>query len=367
MSISGAVDAYLEAGEFYLYQAKASAYLRYLEVVEDRRREDTRKQRAQSAADAYNAHLNEEIRTLTTRLYCRKKNLSSYFREMTQDRRHSGDSFDYILSEEEKKGLDLILVSVADKEFQRLCSEDLRQFIVLPSKYCRRYYPLPSASYSLDEGPRLGFSFEVFAAAYTEVWLKPGNRTFDGLEFSLPSIKEKNRLSPLKSPRFLGYYYSIIRPDNLKSYVFWRSIPLILLRGLLNGETRPQGTTISAASADVTTYRVRGFEEEVEVPDKFAEYLRNIGTIEQMVGKGIMVEKVGNIVEAALAELTAESKSSPAREKAGGTGSRKERAFRLFNEGRRPGDPAVKALGIKPNSAYRYYQDWKRLRDYTKS
>lgn len=108
MSMSGAVDAYLEAGEFYIYQEKASAYLRCLEAVDDRRREEMRKRRAQSAANAYNRRLNKEIRELTTRLHRRERNLSSYFRAMTKDNRYSGDDFDYILSEEETTNLDLL-------------------------------------------------------------------------------------------------------------------------------------------------------------------------------------------------------------------------------------------------------------------
>ena len=40
--------------------------------------------------------------------------------------------------------------------------------------------------------------------------------------------------------------------------------------------------------------------------------------------------------------------------------SKKAKAFALFSQGKRPGDPEVKSLGIKPESAYRYYQDWKK-------
>ena len=164
----------------------------------------------------------------------------------------------------------------------------------------------------------------------------------------------------LEKPRFLAYYYLILAPEDLGGYVFWESIPLILLKGLLNGEARPDGCTISAASDSVTTYRVQGFEEEVDVPDKFVEYLKNIGSIDKMVDMGVMTEKVGNIVKAALGELQVKRIIPPAREKAGRRDSMKGRAFWLFDEGKRPGDPEVKALGIKPNSAYRYYQDWKK-------
>lgn len=38
----------------------------------------------------------------------------------------------------------------------------------------------------------------------------------------------------------------------------------------------------------------------------------------------------------------------------------KELAFALFDQGKRPSDPEVKALGIKPKSTYTYYQRWKK-------
>lgn len=40
--------------------------------------------------------------------------------------------------------------------------------------------------------------------------------------------------------------------------------------------------------------------------------------------------------------------------------SAKELAFTLFDEGKRPSDPEVKALGVKRRSTYAYFQDWKK-------
>lgn len=365
MSINGAVDAYLEAGEFYANQEKASAYLRCLDVIEDRRQTDMRKQRAQSAADAYNRRLNKEIRELTTQLHRREKNLSNYFRATAQDKRYSEHSFEYILSEEERKRLDLILVSVADKQSERLCSEDLRQFIVRPFRYYTRYYPLPSASYSFKQVPCLDFSFDIFAAICAEVWLKPGKKSFDGFEFSLPSIEEKNGLSLLKSPRFLGYYYSISRPEELNAHVFWKSIPLILLRGLLNGEIRPEGMTILAASDEGVTYRIPTLEDEITIPNAFADYLRMIGTIDQMISMNILTKKVASIVKSELVGLAQKCEVSSSKERVKGQDTKKARVCQLFDRGKRPSDPEVKALGIKPDTAYRYYQDWKKSRNHT--
>lgn len=44
-------------------------------------------------------------------------------------------------------------------------------------------------------------------------------------------------------------------------------------------------------------------------------------------------------------------------------GTRKELAFVLFDQEKRPSDPAVKALGLKPKTCYNYFQDWKKLKE----
>jgi hypothetical protein len=334
-------------------------------VIEDRRRKDMRKQCAQSAADEYNHRLNEEIRELATQLHRREKNLSSYFRATARDKRYSGHSFEYILSEEERKDLDLTLVSVANKQLEQLCSEDLRRFIVLPFRYYRCYYPLPSASYSFKEVPCLDFSFDIFAAICAEIWLKPGKKSFDGFEFSLPSIDGKNGLSLLESPRFLGYHYSISRPEDLNAHVFWKSIPLILLKGLLKGEIRPEGTTISVASDEGVTYRIPKLEGEITIPNAFADYLRMIGTIDQMISMNILTKEVASIVKSELIELAQKCEVASSKERVKRQDTKKARVYQLFDRGKRPSDPEVKALDIKPNTVYRYYQDWKNTRNRT--
>jgi hypothetical protein len=40
--------------------------------------------------------------------------------------------------------------------------------------------------------------------------------------------------------------------------------------------------------------------------------------------------------------------------------SKKEQAFVLFDQGKRPGDQEVKKLGLKPKTTYNYYQVWKK-------
>lgn len=40
-------------------------------------------------------------------------------------------------------------------------------------------------------------------------------------------------------------------------------------------------------------------------------------------------------------------------------------AFALFDKGKRPSDPEVKGLGLKPKSRYNYFQEWKKLSETT--
>ena len=364
LAMGKAIDAYLEKGTPYPADLRTLDYVWWLERIQERKKKEAQKLQAIDEASKYNHRLNQEIRKLASRLDHERRELADYFRANIKDKRYKNYSFDYVLSEEDEMNLDATLVSVANKRLEQFLSNELRYFVSLPSRYYRLYFPLPIATYRLKKVPCIDIGFDVFAAAYAEVWLKPGIKEFNGYEFDLPWIEDSNGLVLLEKARFLAYYHLILAPKDLGGYVFWGSIPLILLKGLLNGETRPDGCTISAASDSVTTYRVQESEEEVTVQDKFAKYLKSIGSIDEMVGMGIMTEKVGKIVKAALSELEVKRKTPRAREKGKRRDSMKERAFQLFDEGKRPGDPEVKSLGIKPNTAYRYYQEWKKTRNH---
>ncbi|MFC1972564.1 hypothetical protein ACFLVE_04085 [Chloroflexota bacterium] len=359
LAVGKAIDAYLERGLAYMADVRTSDYGWWLKKIQERKKEETQKLEATRAANEYNRHLNQEIEKLTSRLDHRRRDLVRYFRGQIRDRRNTDRNFDYVLSKEDEVNFDRTLVSVANKKLEQLFSNELHDFIRLPPQYYQLYFPLPTASYSFKEVPCIDLSFEVFAAAYAEIWFKPGKKGFLGYDFPLPWIEEKNDLVLLEKPKFLGYHYLVFTSQDL-GYNFWQSIPLVLLKGLLNGDAKPDGTIISAASDNVTTYRVRGFEKEIDVPDKLAEYLKIIGSIDGMVETGVITKKVGNIMKTVLGELKVKHEATPNGGRAAKRDSRKERAFRLFDAGRRPGDPEVKALGIKPNSAYRYYQDWKR-------
>jgi hypothetical protein len=364
LAMGKAIDVYLEKGTAYLADARAFDYRSWLNRIQERKKKEAQDLQATNKAIEYNQRLSQEMAKLTARLDHKQRDLGSYFRSKIQDKRYTSHDFDYVLSKKDEMNFDDTLGSVANKRLEQLCPEDLRQFIVLPSQYYRWYYPLPSASYSFEEVPSLDFSFDVFAVAYAEVWLRPANISLDGYEFLLPWITDQNGLPLLKKPKFLGYYHLVLTPEELPGHVFWRSIPLILLKGLLDGETKTDGCTISAASDSVTRYRVQGFEKAVDVPDQFAEYLKSIGSIDEMIAAGIMTEKVGKIVKAALGEVEAQRQTSPTGAKAVRRGSMKARAFHLFDQDKRPSDAEVRALGIKPDTAYRYYQEWKKTRNH---
>jgi hypothetical protein len=150
----------------------------------------------------------------------------------------------------------------------------------------------------------------------------------------------------------------VLTPKDLDGYSFWQSIPLVLLKGLLNGETKPNGTTISAASDGMITYKIPKFKEEVTIPDSFAGYLKNIGNIDQMVSIGIITEKVGSIVKSELGEVETEHEASPLEDRIKRKGTKKVKAFQLFSEGKGPTSPEVKALAMHKSTRFKYYNQY---------
>jgi hypothetical protein len=357
-SILGAVDAYLAGGESYILDRRAKDYLTWISVINKRRKEEQGKITASLAAQKYNEHLNKEISRLKSVLCPSKKDLNAWFEKEIRDKRYTGHNFDYILSADEKEIFDGTLVSVANKKLEQLISNELRQFVDVPSQYWRVYFPLPSTSYSLEGTPCLDFCFDIFGSAYAEVWLKPGEKTFGNYVYNLPWRDEKGYPVPLKEPEFLGYYYLVFTPEDLGGYVFWQSIPLLLLRGLLGGETKPSGTTISAYSDGMITYKTQKFKEQVTIPDSFANYLRNIGNIDEMVSMGIMTGKVASVVKSELAELKIGHEALALEEKTKGKDTKKAKAFQLFSEGNGPSSPEVKALGLHKSTRFKYYNQY---------
>ena len=186
LAMGKAIDTYLEEGTAYLADPRTFDYRWWLDRIQECKKKEAHERRATSKAAEYNHRLSQEIASLTARLDHKQRDLGTYLRSKIHDRRYTSHNFDYVLSKKDQTNFDATLVSMANKRLEQLCPEDLRQFIVVPSQYYRRYYPLPSASYRFDEVPSLDFSFDVFAVAYAEVWLRPANTRLDGYEFLLP-------------------------------------------------------------------------------------------------------------------------------------------------------------------------------------
>ena len=353
-----AIEVCMEKGQDYLSDNRTFDYRWALKKINDRKEKERQKIAANFAAREYNRRLNDEKIRLKAILCPNKKHLKSYFEKEIKDRRYTGENFSQFLSSEEEKVFDNALVSAASRKLDNLVCNDFRQFI--DGKYLRSYFLLPSAKYSLDGTPCLDFIFEVFAVVEVRVSLKPGEKTFGSYSFNLPWREEKGYSVVLRESELLGYHYFVLVPEDLGGYKFWQTIPLVLILGLMSGNTEPAGTTILGVSESVTTYKIKNFKQEVTIPISFENYLKKIGNIDQMVNLGILNRRVANVIQGKLIKLVSEHRVPFLEEKMKRKDSKKAQAFKLFNEGKRPSDSEVKSLGIKPESSYRYYQQWKK-------
>ena len=301
-----------------VYQLKAKKakeeQRRMKEKAEAERRQRAEKEKegvAERKRWQYNHSLNKEIEKLSSMLYPEKQNPEDYFEKGVVDLRYTGESFGHFLSAEENQSFDTRVNAITREKLGGLVSHIYHQFV---DWECLAYYfPLPWSDYVFEGVPCLNFSFDVFAVVETKVWLKPGKIAFDGYMFSLPQIEHKcdsdaSYFTELEKPEFLGYHYVVLTPAEFGGYVFWQTIPLVLVAGLINGDTEPAGATISRISETETTYTIKGFEEEVTIPNGFASYLEKTGGIDQMVSIGILSEKAANVIEKRLAQLEAGEK-----------------------------------------------------------
>ena len=142
-------------------------------------------------------------------------------------------------------------------------------------------------------------------------------------------------------------------------------MPLSLVIGLMNGEAEPAGTTIIEASDDELVYRIRNHERDSCISSSFANYLKKIGGIDEMATSGIISNKVAHIIKGKLDQLVAEEKTSlliieqtAKRVEVAGKKTKKAMAYRLFKEGKTPGSPEVRALGIHKSTRCKYYRQW---------
>ena len=359
-----AIEVYLKEGEDYLHNSGTFDYRRCLWKINYRKEEERQKIAANFAANEYNRRLDKEKVRLKALLFSTEKNTASYFKNHIKDARYTGESFSQFLDSEEIGAFDKKIEDTGRSRLAKLVNNDFQEFFY--AKYYRSYFLLPSADYSLEGVvPCLNFVYKVFVVVEIRVWFKPGRKQFGGYSFNLPWREEKSYSVLSKDAEFLGYDYFLLNPEELDGYSFWQSIPLVLLKwllsgGLLSGQAEPPGITVSAVSDDLTTYKISKFEGEVDMPDNFANYLKNIGSIEKMLSKGIVNEKVASTIRSMLGEQV-EQEASPQKDKIERKDTGKSKAFRLFDEGKRPSDREVKALKIKSQILYRYYQEWKKV------
>ena len=266
-----------------------------MEIINDRKKTEQLKIAATLKAREYNRYLNRETAKIKTMLCPDRKDHAVYFKERISDHRYTGQNFNYFLSNEEVQVFGRAISDIGRRELDTIVPGDVRQFI--DSKCRRSYFLLPSAEYNFDSVPCLDFMFEVFAVVETAVCLSPGQKDIDGYIFDLPWKEENGYSVLLKEPELLGYRYLVLTPEDLGGFIFALSIPLALLKCLLNDQ--PNGFTISAAVDGRITYKIPKVKGTVTVPDDFAGYLKSICSISQMVNFGIITQRIADIVNEA--------------------------------------------------------------------
>ena len=333
-SIPKAIDYHIQGDEYF-------SYTFLVNKIKDKKRDDLEKQQARFEAEQYLRELNDSIANFKATLFSEKKDVDSYFSKdisycTLQFPQGKGQAYRNIIKEKIQAGI----------------PENLRSNLTF--KLLRIFYrSFPYAEYMLiDKVPSLNFNVRLYIVPEIEYRLKQSQIYFGFYTFNVPNTKDTG---------FLGYGYRLFTPDELDAagYYFWQTIPCVLIQGLLQGNIEPQSTRITEVTESSTSYEINGFDEEISIPDTFSKYLKAIGSWQGLMEKGIISSKVGEVVARAMERSTKElpSPETPKLSK----GTKKARVFQLFNEGKRPGDPTVKSLGIKPETAYRYYQDWKKI------
>jgi hypothetical protein len=332
-SIPKAIDSHIEGYKYYEYE-----YL--VDNITERKRKHEEELQARFEAEEYLKQLNSDIASFKTSLSLQRKEPNAHF---PKDVSYCNLQVPQDKSQEWRE---VIREKIEASIPKSLCSN---LFFKLRTFYCS----LPHAEYSLaDNVPCLDVSLELYVVAEIEYQIKQSQVVFGYSIFNMPNVEETG---------LLGYDYKLFTPDDLNAagYYFWQRVPCILIQGLLQGNIEPQGTRITKVSESQTSYEINGFDKEISIPNAFSKYLKAIGSWQGLTEKGIISSKVGEVVARAMERQTKELSSLeiPKLNK----GTKKARAFQLFNEGKRPGDPKVKSLGIKPETAYRYYQDWKKI------
>lgn len=298
-SIAGSVQAYLDKGKSYINDSRPNDYLFYCDQIKQRKEKEQQKLAAVASARLFNHSVNEDINRLKARLHSQRQSPTKYF---GKDSRYTGQRFYDLLSPDERKDIFDTVQAMVKEELDELLSGDLGEFTSW--KHTQHYRLFLTGDYVLYDVPCLDFSLDTEAVVEAEIWLKPGQKTFDDYVFDLPVIEENNHPASLQEPKFLGYYYLHFAASRLHS-TFWQRMPLLIIAGLTSGEIEPPSVTILEVSKIAVIYRIKNFKKEVIIPAIFREFLKTAGGIDGMVSMGIVTQEVGSIVQRKLPDVGA--------------------------------------------------------------
>ncbi|MFC2013457.1 hypothetical protein ACFLU8_01005 [Chloroflexota bacterium] len=338
-----AIKVYLKEGDSYLDSYETFDYRWWLKEINYRKEKEQIRLDAEAQAQAFRARLDQGLKEIKEKLSPKKEDPVVRFKRYCSnngENRYQGESFADILAsdDDKKKKWKQGYIPAAEAKPQESIPRELKDFIL--TEPAAAFFLLPSANYSFCGIPCLDIYFDVFAVVTVAVSVQAGSKKLNGIPY--------NFLTNLQEPKFLGFYQIIITPNEPH---FWQSVPISIIRALFDGNLEPQNTTILERTDELTVYEVKKFEEDIcEIPISFERYCRNLGSFEKMRELGIIKERIAEILEL----------PRPIRINHKESKSKKAQAFQLYNEGKRPSDSEVKSLGIKPESAYRYYQDWKK-------
>ncbi len=337
-----ATRVYLQQGDSYLDNYKTFNYRWWLGEIDCRKEKEQIHLDAQAQAQAFCPRLDQGLKEIERKLSPEKEDPAVRIKRYCSNKgeaRYLGESFADIIGDDDRKNnWTQGYIPAAEQELLKFIPEELRDFIL--TKPTVAFFLLPSANYSHCGVPCLDFYFDVFAVVTITVLVQAGQKVFNRYKF--------NFLTNLREPKLLGFYQITITPNEPD---FWQSIPISIIRAFIDRNLQPPGITIVERTDELTVYEVKKFKEDIcVIPISFERYCRSSGSFEKMRELGIIKERTAEILESPK-PININHKESK---------SKKAQAFALFSQGRRPGDPEVKALGIKPESAYRYYQDWKK-------
>ena len=343
-AVGVAIQVYLKQGDSYLDSYKTSAYRSFLRKINNEKEREQIRNDAQAQAQAFRSRLDQGLEEIEGMLSPKKDDPVVIFERWCSnngEKRYLGEPFTDILASNDDKNRRWTQghVPAAEAKLQKSILGGLRDFIL--TKPTAAFFFLPSANYSYCGVPCLDFCFAVFAVVTITVSAQAGYKVFNGHRFDF--------LTNLREPELLGFYQITVTP---KGPHFWQSVPISIIHALIDGNLQPAGTTILKRTEQSTVYAVKKFEEDTcEIPISFERYCRNLGSVEKMKELGIVKERTAEILESREPISTNHKEIK----------SKKAQAFALFSKGKRPSDSEVRNLCVKPESAYRYFQDWKKL------